>query len=75
MVFLDAAFFSYHASFFTIFLENCGRGESLRTSTCHRSVSGGMQGYAPCKMHLLQQNLFFVSFEFHGDHKTVTNMG
>ena len=43
------------ASFYTTFLKRCGRGESLRNTTC---LVGGRQGYVPCKILLLQQSLF-----------------
>ena len=44
-----------------IFLKNCGRGESLETTTCLRSVVGGKQGHAPSRIPLLLQCLCFVS--------------
>ena len=34
----------------------------------------GKQGHAPCKILLLQQNVFLVTVELVGDHKTVTNL-
>ena len=40
------------------FLKNCGRGESLRTTTCDKTVVGGKQGHAPCKILPLQQSIF-----------------
>ena len=53
------------------FLKNGHRGESLRTATCLMlTVVNGKQGYAPCKIPLLQQSLFYVPVEFNGDHKT-----
>ena len=30
------------------------------------------QGQAPCRLPLLQQNLSFVTIEFHTDHTTLT---
>ena len=44
------------------------------TTTCLKTVVGGKQGHAPCKILSLQQSTFFVSVEFHGDHKAVTKM-
>ena len=44
--------------FFTTFLESCGKGESFRTTTCLKTVVGGKQGYASCKLLSLQQSLF-----------------
>ena len=37
-----------------------------------KTLVGGKQWHAPCKMRSLQQSFFVVSVEFHGDHKTVT---
>ena len=51
---------------------NCGRGESLRTTARLRTVAGGKQGRAPCKIFSLQQNLFYMMAKFHGDSNTVT---
>ena len=42
-------------------LINCGGGESLWTATILRTVVWSKQGHAPCKIHLLLQNLFYVS--------------
>ena len=38
---------------YTTFLEKCGKGESLRSATCLRTVVGGKQGHASCKISLL----------------------
>ena len=32
----------------TTFLKNYCRGESLRTTTCHKTVFEGKQGHSPC---------------------------
>ena len=48
----------------TTFLNNCGRGESLVTTTCHVTVAWCEQGHAPCKMLLLK----------HGEHRAVSKM-
>ena len=64
--FQDVVFLSSRASYSTTFLKNCGRGESLGTTTCLKTVvTGSMPLPAPCKILLLQQSLF-VSIEFHG---------
>ena len=73
MGFLDVAFVPSRASFSATFLKHCGRGESLGTTTCLQTVFVGRQGYSPCNILSLHQNLF-VSDEFHGDHKTVTKL-
>ena len=47
--FQDVAFLPSLACFFpTTFLEYCGRGEFLGTTTCFKTVVGGKQGHAPC---------------------------
>ena len=69
----DVAFLSSHASFFTTFLENCGRSESFPTTTCPKAVVMGKQGHAPCD-GLSLTKLLFVSVKFHGDHKTVIKL-
>ena len=48
MDFLDVAPLPSRASVFTTFLTNCGRGESLGTTTCLNPVVGGRQGHTPC---------------------------
>ena len=35
---------------------------------------GCKHGHDPCEILLLRQCLFFVSVEFHGDHKTVIKL-
>ena len=74
MGFPDVAFQPFRASLFTTLLKNCGRGESLETTTCPKTVVGGKQGHAPWKIPLLQQTLFFVPIKFHGDHTADTKM-
>ena len=54
MGFQDVAFLPSQASYYTTFLRNYGRGESLGTATCLRTVVEGRQGYPPCKILLLQ---------------------
>ena len=58
MCFQDVAFPHCRANFPTIFLENYGRGECLETTTCLRTVFGGKQVLAPCKMLLLHNASF-----------------
>ena len=72
----DVVFLPSKASFSTTFLLNCGASKSLRATTCLKTVVGGKQGHAPCKIPYLQQsNNTFVSVDFHGDHKTVFQIG
>ena len=56
--FQDVTFLPSWASFATTFLNKCDGGDSLWTATCLKSVVGGKQGHAPCKMLFLQQSLF-----------------
>ena len=70
----DVAFLPSRDNFSTTILKNCGRGESLRITTCLRTVVEGKQGHVPCKILLLHQSLFFVSVEFHGDHSIVIKL-
>ena len=57
--FLDVAFLSSELVFSTAFLINCGMGNSLWTTICHKSVVGGEQDkQAPCKVILLQEAYF-----------------
>ena len=74
MGFQDVVFLPSRACFSTTFLKNCGRGDSLRTTTCLRNVDVGKQVLAHCKIFLFQQSLFFVSVLFHGHHKTVVKL-
>ena len=64
MGFQDVAFLPSRASFSTTFLKSYGRGESLVTTTCLKTVVGGKQGHAPCKILLLQQSLFLCQLNF-----------
>ena len=43
-------------------------------TACIKTVGEGKQGHAYCRILLLQQSLFLVSVEFHGNHMTVTKM-
>ena len=61
MGFQDVEFLPPGASFTPHFIKNSGRGESLRTATCSKTVVGGKQGQAPCRILSLKQSFFFVS--------------
>ena len=54
-------------------MKSCGRGESLQTTTCLKTVVGVSKGMHPAK-HFTPTRLLFVSVEFHGDRKTVTKL-
>ena len=64
MGFQDEASLPSRASFSTMFLNNCGGGESLGTTTCLKTVVGGKQGHAPSETLLLQQSLFLCRLTF-----------
>ena len=66
MGFQDIAFLPTRASFSTTFLKNCGRGESLGTTTCPKTVVGVSKGMLPVK-YFCSNKAFFVSVIFHGD--------
>ena len=57
----DIALLPQRASFSTILHKNSGTDESLRTITCPKTVAGGKQGHAPCKIPSPQQSHFCVS--------------
>ena len=67
----DVAFLPSRASFSTTFLKNCGRGESLRTTTCLEAVVGVSTGMLPVK-YFCYNKASFMSVLFHADYKTVT---
>ena len=48
MVFHDVAFLPSRACVLITFLESCGRGESLATIRCPKTVVVDKQGHAPC---------------------------
>ena len=54
------AFLLVLASFHTTFLEGSGVGEVLGSATCPRTFVVGKQGYAFCRLLLLQQILSFM---------------
>ena len=43
------------ASIYTTFLKKCGRGYGLGTTMYPRTVVGGKQAHAPCKIFFLRQ--------------------
>ena len=49
MGFQDVAFLPNRSSFATMFPQNCCRGESLRTTTCLKTVFGVSKGMLPVK--------------------------
>ena len=73
MGFLDVAFLPFRASLPITFLNSCGGGESLGTTTYVKTVVGVRKGMLPVK-HLRSNKSSFVSVEFHGDHIAVTMM-
>ena len=70
----DAALLPSRASIPTTFLKICGRGESLVTTICLKTVVGVNKGMLPVRYFYSIQASFFVSVECHGDCKTVTKM-
>ena len=73
MGFQDEALRPTQASFSTIFLKICGRGESLWTATRLKTEVGVSKSMLPVKYFCSTEPLF-VPFKFHGDHKTATKM-
>ena len=59
--------------FLATFLKSCGRGKGLRTTMCIKTVVGGKQGHALCKILLLNK-ASLLSVKFNGDHKTAAKM-
>ena len=58
---MDFAFLNSGTSVSITFVENCGRCEGVRTTTCLITVDGGKQGNAPCEVHSSEQPCFCVS--------------
>ena len=73
MGFQDVVFLPFRASFSTIFLANCGRGDSLGTTICLKTVVVVNKSMLPVK-YLCSSKASFVSAEFHQDHKTVAKL-
>ena len=69
----DVVFLLSRSSFHITFHINSGRGESLRTTRCRKTVLGISHGMLPVN-YFWPNKAFFVSVEVHGDHKTVTKM-
>ena len=63
----DVALLPSRACSSTTFFKDCGRGESLRTTTCLKTVVGVSQGILHIK-YFYSNKAFFVSVESHGDH-------
>ena len=61
MGYQDVVFLSSLHSYCTIFLKNCGRGESLMTTTCPKTGCGKQGHQAPC----VPTKPLFVSVEYH----------
>ena len=72
MGFQNVAYLPSRANSSTTFLTICGRGESLRTTTCPKTMIGASKGMLPVK-YVTPTKPIFVSVEFHGYHKTVTS--
>ena len=66
--FSGVAFLFFRNSFSTTFLKDCGKGEGLRTTTCTKTVVGVSKGILPVKRFCFNK-AFFVSVQFHGDHR------
>ena len=56
--FQDVAFLPSRASFSTAFKKNCGRGESLGTTACPKTVVGVSKGMLPVR-YLLSNKASF----------------
>ena len=54
----DAAFLPSRATMSTTFHKSCGRGESLRTTTCPKTVVGVSKGMLPAK-YVNSNNAYF----------------
>ena len=61
MGFQVAGFLPSRASFFTIFIKNCCRDESVRTTTCLKTVVGVSKGMLPAKYFCSSKASFCVS--------------
>ena len=74
MGFQDVAFLHSKSSFSTTFLKNRGRGESLVTTTCLKTLVKGKQKHAPVKYFCFNKAPFIGSVELHGDDENVAKM-
>ena len=73
MSFQDVVFLLSRAGLHHIY-KKCGRGKKKKNRHCLESMYGGKQRHAPCKIPLLHQIPIFMSYKFHGDHKSVTQL-
>ena len=64
MGFPDVTFLPTPTRIYTMFFTNRGRGEGLGTTKCLRTVVGGKQGHAPCRILSSQQSLFLCQLNF-----------
>ena len=71
MGFKDIVFLASRARFSTTFINNCGGGESLWTTTCLRNVVGVSNSILPVK-YFCSNDASFLSFEC--NHRTATKM-
>ena len=60
MGFKDVVFLPHRVGFYITFLEKCGRGESLESTTSLITVVGRKQGHAPCKHFFFNKAFFCV---------------
>ena len=61
MALQGVAFLPSRATFYTTFLHNCGRGESLKTTTCPKTVVGVSKGMMSVKCLRSNKASFCVS--------------
>ena len=73
MGFQHVEFMPFGESFFTTFLKTCGRGESLGTTTCPKTVVWVSKGMLPVK-YACSNKASFVTVKFYGYHMTATEM-
>ena len=59
----DVVLLPSRASFCTIFLNYCGRGDGLGKTTCLKTVVCCRQRHAPCEILLFQQILFLCQLD------------
>ena len=73
MVLHAVAFLSNRACFYITSHKHSGKGDRLRTITCHNTVVGASKGMLPIKC-LHSGKSFSVSVELDEDHETVLKM-
>ena len=69
MSFQNIAFLFSRVSFCITFLKNYGKGYGFGTAICLKTVVGGKQGHAPCRIFSLHR-CSFAAFEINGDRIT-----